>query len=91
VGSRKAREEARRIGKSQTCSTGKMIFPSKAAAREYMRQRHFKGMRPYPCPECSEIHVGHIPWQVRQGLLTANEWYGTAELDDDDQQDEQAV
>lgn len=75
MGSRKAREEARRVGKSQTCSSEKLVFPSKAAAREYMRQRHFKRMRPYECPECGEIHVGHIPRAVREGEVTADDYY----------------
>jgi hypothetical protein len=67
--------DLRHISRSQTCSSGKMVFPGRGAARLFLKRQGFPGLRPYRCPECDEIHVGHLPTAVRAGERTASEHY----------------
>lgn len=67
--------DLRHASRSQTCGSRKIVFPSKSAARLFLRRKSFAGQRPYRCPECAEIHVGHLPAAVRMGARTADEHY----------------
>lgn len=34
-----------------------------------------KGLREYVCPECDRWHVGHLPYEARRGLRSADAVY----------------
>lgn len=74
---RRAELDLQTIGLGEDCSCGKMSFPTKAAARLYLKRQgpRAKRMRPYNCPEVGTVHVGHIPEAVVRGELTASEHY----------------
>lgn len=74
-------EEQRDWRWTTDCPTGKFVFPTKAIARAHAsrlrRQGRITGLRPYRCPECGGVHLGHKPLAVMRGQVVAADYYAT--------------
>lgn len=63
------------------CGCGKRGYVSKTSAKQAIRQIPPDGvrMRPYACPDGLPVwHIGHLPRAVRQGEVSASDYYGTS-------------
>lgn len=72
------RHERGWAARSGTCPSGKIVYYSRKQAKEHARRISNKTgkMRPYECPSCQQYHIGHLPRVVREGGVTADEYYG---------------
>lgn len=62
-------------------SCGKIPYLSRKDARRDSHRRVVPAagrMRAYRCENCPYWHVGHLPWLVRKGELTATQFYRLA-------------
>lgn len=67
------------IGKIWCSECQKIGWWSRRDARHAEHQYPEEQMRAYRCPATTTEtlwHIGHLPAQVRQGLISADEWYG---------------
>jgi hypothetical protein len=58
------------------CPTGKSAWSSRRLAKRANHQIRNQHMRPFRCPQCRMYHLGHLPFAVMRGRLTADEYYG---------------
>jgi hypothetical protein len=50
---------------TNSCPSGKRAYVDRAAGKAAARllaKRGFGNMRPYTCPKCSSVHIGHQRW-----------------------------
>lgn len=68
---------ARLIHWTTDCPTGKRGYAIKGDARKVASAMRREGakVRAYPCDQCEEFHVGHMPKAVRDGEVSAEEFY----------------
>lgn len=64
-------------GASNACPSGKIAYGSRADARAAAMRARKRGehCRPYRCPRCDLIHIGHLPPAVVAGEVSATEFY----------------
>lgn len=60
------------------CDThAKRGWSSRDGAKAAIREMHDSGMRAYRCDAVAGMwHIGHLPPDVRKGVITAREIYG---------------
>ncbi|MEV0726029.1 hypothetical protein AB0I37_25025 [Micromonospora purpureochromogenes] len=76
---RKALTHNRPTGKVYCPDCGKYGFHTRKDAKRMEKQYPEEQMRPYRCPTADDIwHLGHLPAVVRQGEMSADEWFDTA-------------
>lgn len=58
-----------------SCPSGKVTYTSKKIARKVAKDMHRGGKpRPFTCPACGGIHLGHKPLDVRNGTRDKADW-----------------
>lgn len=62
---------------TSTCPSGKRGYSVKADARRVASAMRREGskVRAYLCDRCPNFHVGHLPQAVRDGEVSAEEFY----------------
>ncbi|WP_251153721.1 hypothetical protein [Cellulosimicrobium sp. Marseille-Q4280] len=62
---------------TRDCPTGKRGYMDKGDAKKVASAMRREGtkVRAYPCDQCSEFHVGHMPKAVRDGEVSASQFY----------------
>ena len=68
----------RGLGRFGWCETHeKGLYENKKQAKQAIREQCEPGMRPYRCDLVEGLwHIGHLPYVVREGRMSAREVYG---------------
>jgi ssDNA-binding Zn-finger/Zn-ribbon topoisomerase 1 len=63
-----------------TPECGKRGYHSRSDAKKALRGHRgagfSRGVRPYECPTCGYWHLGHVPFSVRAGAISEQEFFG---------------
>lgn len=57
-------------------TSGKRSYESRKDANRARRELGERALRAYKCGDCPWWHVGHLPYDVRRGLVTCEDVYG---------------